>query len=359
MLLVVADFAAFSSSITYGPSLLINSLKLGISFATYLIIVLCYKYKYHNLLYRKQSQTKMATLEDKILGNKLENYCSSSEDEDGYEDASDGGGAAASASSGSAAASSAAAAPAATFYSNVEKWSGQSANTGPKGVIKDWQRFKQLETERNEEKERERLQLLKKLSITAKTVAEDQQQREQDEFDAELAELLNDGTLLEFQRQRMQEMMTHCGGGQALFGKVLSLNTGDDFLTAVDKAPAHTTVVIHIYESHLPACVTMNRCLVTLAEEYGAVKFCKIFGSVAGLSKDFKMGGIPALLVYKAGGLIGNFVRVSDDLGGDDFYPSDVESFLIEHGMLPDKTHAPVIIAKKNGNDSADSSDDD
>lgn len=303
-------------------------------------------------------ETKMATLEDKILGNKLENYCSSSEDEDGYEDACDGGGGGGGSSAAAASSGPTTAPPPAapTFYSNVEKWSGQSANTGPKGVIKDWQRFKQLETERNEEKERERLQLLKKLSITAKTVAEDQQQREQDELDAELAELLSDGTLLEFQRQRMQEMMAHCGGGdgRTLFGKVLPLNTGDDFLTAVDKAPAQTTVIIHIYESHLAACTTMNRCLVTLAEEYGAVKFCKIFGSVAGLSKDFKAGGIPALLVYKAGGLIGNFVRVSDDLGGDDFYASDVESFLIEHGMLPDKTHAPVIIEKKGTDDSDD-----
>ena len=27
-------------------------------------------------------------------------------------------------------------------------WDGSSANTGPKGVIKDWQRYKQLETEK-------------------------------------------------------------------------------------------------------------------------------------------------------------------------------------------------------------------
>lgn len=285
----------------------------------------------------------MATLEDKILGNKLENYCSSSEDDEGgYEDASDGE------SAGSKAAAPTAGA---TFHKNEEKWTGSSANTGPKGVIKDWQRFKQLETEKNEEKERERLQLMKKLSITAKTSAEDQQQRDQDTFDAELAELLSDDTLLEFQRQRMREMMERCGQQQQ-FGKVIALNNGDEFLNAVDKEGALTSVIIHIYENHLTACKVMNQCLNKLAEEYPQVKFCKIFGSVAGLSKDFKSGGIPALLIYKAGNLIGNFVRVSDDLGGDDFFASDVESFLIEHGMLPDKTHAPVIA-------SADGSDDD
>ena len=39
--------------------------------------------------------------------------------------------------------------------------------------------------------------------------------------------------------------------------------------------------------------------------------------------------GCPALLVYKSGDLIGNFIRISDDLG-DDFFATDIESFLLE-----------------------------
>ena len=39
--------------------------------------------------------------------------------------------------------------------------------------------------------------------------------------------------------------------------------------------------------------------------------------------------GVPALIVYKGGGVIGNFVRLEDELG-DDFCPSDLENFLIE-----------------------------
>lgn len=302
----------------------------------------------------------MATLEDKILGNKLENYCSSSEDEGGYEDAEDGSSDAAGKSATAGGGAAGATDPGKTYFTPVEKWSGQSANTGPKGVIKDWQRFKQLETERNEEKERERLQLMKKLAITAPTtVAEDAAQRAQDALDAELAELLSEDTLLEFQRRRMVEMMERTGQ-QPVFGKVLALTDGDKFLNAVDKEHKLTTVVVHVYEAQLVACRTMNGCLATLADEYRQVKFCKILGSVAGLSRDFKVGGVPALLVYKAGGLIGNFVRVSDDLGGEDFYASDVESFLIEHGMLPDKTHAPSIMGGGGGGvAAADSSDDD
>lgn len=293
-------------------------------------------------------------LEDKILGNKLENYCSSSEDEGGYEDASDGE----SASGGSAAPAPDATAPGKTYFTPVEKWNGQSANTGPKGVIKDWQRFKQLETEKNEEKERERVQLMKKLAITSRTAAEDAERKEQDALDAEFAELLNEDTLLEFQRRRMVEMMERCGQRQ-VFGKVINLANGDEFLNAVDKESEHVTVIIHIYENHLAACKTLNKCLSNLADEYRQVKFCKIFGSVAGLSKGFKVGGMPALIVYKAGALIGNFVRISDDLGGDEFYATDVEGFLIEHGILPDKSHAPSIISGGTAGHQVDSSDDD
>lgn len=57
----------------------------------------------------------------------------------------------------------------------------------------------------------------------------------------------------------------------------------------------------------------------------------------------FKMDGVPALLVYKGGQVIGNFVRVTNELG-DEFYEGDVENFLIEHGMIVDRTCVPSIV---------------
>lgn len=296
----------------------------------------------------------MATLEDKILGDdKRENYCSSDEGEnDGDMDKCSGG--------GESSTKSAATNNDQTYFTReTNTWSGSSTNTGPKGVIKDWQRFKQLEIERNMEKETERLILMKKLCITAKTTAEDRKQTEQDEFDAELVELMNDDTvLLQFQQQRMREMLERCGRQQKHFGTVISLNNGDEFLNAIDNEDKSITIILHIYENKLLACKTMNRCLDELAQNYMNVKFCKIIGSVAGMSKTFKISGIPALLVYKGGHLIGNFVRLSDDLGGDEFFASDVESFLIENAMIPDKSHVPTIISN-NGNDSGKDNDND
>ena len=65
-----------------------------------------------------------------------------------------------------------------------------------------------------------------------------------------------------------------------------------------------------------------------------------------GLSKHFKGSGVPALLIYKGGELMTNFIRFTDSLG-EDFYASDLENYLIEHGVLRDKEEMPAVI--KNG----------
>lgn len=275
----------------------------------------------------------MATLEDKILGEKVHNYCSSSEDED------DGG----------IRVSAAAEPEPQALTQDMMHWNGTSANTGPKGVIKDWQRYKQLETEKREEAERERLALIKKLSISARTAAEDDKAKQDEEFDRELEELMNDDFLLEFQKKRMAEMLA-LSGRLPTFGKLVSLNTSDQLLDEIDKEHKTVTIVLHIYDERVTPCKTLNNCLEELAKEYSNVKFCKINGCTAGMSIRFKQHGLPALLVYKNGQVIGNFIRISDELG-DDFFASDVESFLIEHALLPDKTCIP-------GQNAADDNDD-
>ena len=264
----------------------------------------------------------MGTLEDKIMGEKLEYYCSSSEDEDG---------------------------PDVKFVPDAEvkdnlHWNGNAANTGPKGVIKDWQRFKQLESEKRDEQEKEKLALFKKLSITSKTKAEDEEaKKKEEELDLELEELMGDEFLLEYQKKRMAEMLV-MSGMSANFGNLIELKNGDQFLEAIDNENKNITVVVHIYDKNESSCKMMNKALAELAKEYRQVKFCQIMTADAGMSQYFKNNGLPAILVYRAGQVIGNFVRLTDDLG-DEFYQSDVESFLLERGMIPDKTFVPVITA--------------
>lgn len=288
-------------------------------------------------------------LEDKILGEKLQYYCSSSEDEGGDEEESKESG------ENSKGSSKLSVEP--TLPHNTQHWSGNSANTGPKGVIKDWQRFKQLETEKRELQERERLELMKKLSITAKTTAEDQKAKEQEELEAELEDLLNDDFLLEFQKQRMKEML-EMSGLLPKFGSLIHLSSGEEFLKAVDNENKSVSVIIHIYEDKYRACRTMNSCLEKLAPEYPLIKFCKIQSTATQLSKQFKTSALPALLAYKNGQIIGNFVRLHDELG-DEFYSSDVENFLIEHALLTDKSLIPIISSSTLSSQQNNDDDDD
>lgn len=284
----------------------------------------------------------MASLEDKILGEKLHNYCSSSEESDGGCSDTD---------SENLKSKNKSALTEVTPSTETNKWEGTSTNTGPKGVIKDWQRYKQLENEKREESDRERIELMKKLTLTVQSALDEEREKAADE-DPELADLLNDEFLLTYQKKRMEELMSQSQHNRK-FGHVIHLQNGGDFLNAIDKEDKAVTVVVHIYENNVEACHTMNVCLNQLCKIHTNVKFCTIVGSSAGMSKHFKANGVPALLIYKNGQLMGNFVKLADDLGND-FCVEDVQGYLIEHGMLEDKTCTPLIIKSTSDSDDSD-----
>lgn len=262
----------------------------------------------------------MTTLDDKLLGEKTHYYCSSDSDDEPEEDSDD---------------TPSSDAPKFIPSGELREWEGSSTNTGPKGVIKDWQRYKQLEAERREEQELERLALMKKLSLTCQsTKDEEQMQQDDDDLERELTELLDDKILEEFKILRMRQMMEqHCT--QKNYGSLFEVKTGQEYLDAIDKTEKTTSVIMYIYSEGDKCCKLMHDCFVSLASEYAEVKFCSVEVSIAGLSRHFERRGVPAVLVYKNGSLVGNFVRLTDDLG-DEFVTSDVENYLIEHGMLPD-----------------------
>ncbi|KAH6935303.1 hypothetical protein HPB50_005055 [Hyalomma asiaticum] len=200
--------------------------------------------------------------------------------------------------------------------------------TGPKGVLKDWQRYRQLQSERREEQERERLELIKKLSLTCRSELEEEKSKGKSKEEEETPQEEDDDFLREYMRKRMEEMMAEINS-RPKFGRLVRLEDGQAFLDAVDREKSGVTVIVHIYAQGMPGCEAMNGCLQCLAEEYPQVKFCTVEASAAGMSRHFERKGVPALLVYKNGNLIGNFVRLTDEFG-DDFFAVDVESFLVE-----------------------------
>lgn len=276
------------------------------------------------------------SLDDKLLGEKTHYYCSSSEDEGSNDEDNDKLG------------DEAAGVPSGPEVEppKMERYSGTCTNTGPKGVVKDWREFKRLETERREENERERQAMAKKLTLTCRSHLNDEQEKKEDERFLEALSELDDEFLAEYRLRRIEEMRKSLGNIPK-FGKVINL-TKDNFIQEIDKEKPQVTVIVHIYDENTDACQAMNGCLKCLASEYPTVKFCKISATEAKMSLNFMENGVPALLVYKNGELIGNLLQLSREFG-DDFYATDVESFLDEHGFLPSKLSLPIIRDKTTG----------
>lgn len=264
----------------------------------------------------------MATLDDKLLGEKLHYYCSSSEDE-GEEKETDKE----------------------RVLAPVSSDGGIATNTGPKGVIKDWQRYKQLEREEREEQDAEKLALAKRLALTCRTDKEDHEAKEREEnIDEEFEALLDDDLLQTYIKKRMQEMVENRSAASSKkFGNVVELETGEDFLIAVDNEDKAVSVIIYIYENDIPGCNAVYNCLKLVAKEHVNVKFCRIRASAVPLSKQFKNNGVPAIQGWRSGELLASLVRITDQLG-EDFYMSDLEGYLVESGLLVDKSLLPTII---------------
>ncbi|XP_022080951.1 phosducin-like protein [Acanthaster planci] len=242
--------------------------------------------------------------DDRILGEKDQYYYSSDE-----EDTDDGNG---SGDEGAKTVRGPAEDP-----SEMEEFKGGAAtHTGPKGVIEDWRRFKQLETEKKQEQEAERMALAKHLAMTCRS------------YYSQVGKEL-----------WLVYMPTLCV--RPVFGKVINL-TKQNFVEAIDKENKNVSVVIHIGDPAVLACEAMDGCLHCLAQEYPHVKFCSVYAADVNLSQNFIQNGLPALQIYKSGTLIGNFVRLSDQLG-EDFYAGDLETFLQEHSHLPSKEEQLLV----------------
>ncbi|GFO01927.1 phosducin-like protein [Plakobranchus ocellatus] len=278
------------------------------------------------------------SLDDKLLGEKVHYYCSSSEEDDNDNDSADGSDDESSYSHKHTVRDGG---PELKAESN-----GITTNTGPKGVIKDWREFKRLETEKRYEQELEKAQLAKKLTLTCRSHLNDEKEKEEDDKLLQELEDLEDEFLKEYRLKRIEEMR-HALAEMPSFGKLISLNAGN-FLEEVDGATYGITVIVHIYDQSVAACEAMNGCLMCLAEEYPTVKFCKLSASDAKMSFSFVENGVPALLVYKNKDLIGNYIRLREEFG-DDFFAGDVESFLQEHGHLPSRDSMYVVRDSKTG----------
>ncbi|XP_060088374.1 phosducin [Heteronotia binoei] len=226
----------------------------------------------------------------------------------------------------------------------------EASHTGPKGVIHDWRKFK-LESE-----DKNTLSLSKK-EILIRQMSSPHRSNNQSEARDRLIrkmsmqeyELINcekeDETCLRKYRKRcMQDMHQRLSFGPK-YGYLFELRSGEQFLETIEKERKTTTIIVHIYEDGVKGCDSLNNSLTCLAAEYCMVRFCKIKASDTGAGDRFSSDVLPTLLVYRGGELVSNFLSVTEQFS-EEFFAVDVETFLKEYGLLPQKE----IPALGNGN---------
>lgn len=216
--------------------------------------------------------------------------------------------------------------------------------TGPKGVIMDYHRHMQDKEFREAEKKRERCKAIEQSVPTVKTWREEHTGSSDHLLEA--LQDINPDTdpfTQEYRARRLQEMKEHAKAGRKrmLFGNFLEIR-GDKFDDVIESVSDETFLVIHIYDDFVVGCRILNNCLTKLARTYQTVKFVRVQSHSLGVSKDFEQKAMPALLVYKKGDLVGNHLRITDNLG-DDFTEKDVEKFLRQSDCLPNSRDARAL----------------
>ncbi|KAG1963730.1 phosducin b isoform X1 [Pimephales promelas] len=208
--------------------------------------------------------------------------------------------------------------------------------TGPKGVINDWRKFK-LESMDQEVLPPSKRELLRQMSSPQKPkdTCVGGLNRKMSAQEYELIKEDDEKSLRKYRKQCMQEMHEHLSFGPK-FETVYDLDSGEAFLDVIEKEHRLTVVVVHIYKDGVKGCDALNSCMDCLASEYNTVKFCRIPAAATGAGERFSDDVLPTLLVYKAGELLGNFLAVTQHFN-EEFFATDVEVFLNEYGLLPVK----------------------
>ncbi|XP_065316107.1 phosducin-like protein isoform X2 [Gordionus sp. m RMFG-2023] len=241
----------------------------------------------------------MTNIEDKILGYKIENYCSSS-DEDSLPDRNE-----------------------IPINRNEQlmktyEYSGNSQQTGPKGVIEDFKDFTKYKQELKDKKEKEFSDNLVTSAFsclssndedTLKLKMRDIEKNVEEDMDADDKQFFE-----QYKQKKMKELLATISN-LPKFGHVINIDSGNRYL------------------EHNVLCQYINSLMDSFARAYPYIKFCCANSNVPGISKNFSIKGVPALLVYKHGELIGNYVRLQDNLKIN-FGFNDLEQFLKDNGIL-------------------------
>lgn len=251
----------------------------------------------------------MATLEDRIMGEKLQYYCSSSEDEGDDKEEEE--------KLGDDEFDVEKSKKAQAERIEEQSWRQESKkhNTGSKGVREDARAFQRWILEKEQEK-------LDKLAVAAARFS-------LDPVEDDLSE--DEEFMAEYRAKRLQEMKARTPVLQ--FGTVREL-TGTDYCEVVDLAPKEANVVVYIYEPLIRVSTRYKENLARIAQDFPSSMICCIRASAALMTPNFIQKGVPAFIAYKGGEVKKTWVNIRDYIGDDAEYDVLVE-YMQDQGILP------------------------
>ncbi|KAJ3151406.1 hypothetical protein HDU86_006106 [Geranomyces michiganensis] len=230
------------------------------------------------------------------------------------------------------------------------------AKTGPKGVIADRKFHERQERARREIKNRKDWDRADSKALSsgwlARQVAADaagalnaDKEDEEEDIDEEDEDA---AYLASYRAKRLAQLANTANAPR--FGSVISLDSSDAYLHAIDDAPPSTLVIIHLYDHRIEPCRLVDALLTQLASRRPAVKFCRIEAGVA--DETFDRIALPTLIAYRAGDTVATAMRVMDEVEGwKRTGRCDVEEFesaLVAGGMLGEDTSDDATLGWRN-----------
>lgn len=255
----------------------------------------------------------MATMEDRLLGEKLHYYCSS--DESDIEEEDEGN-----KEENEFDVDKSRQAKLNEISEKEAYMNGpRQHNTGIKGVKEDARAYQLYILQKEQEK-------LDDLAKTAARFCLNERPKSDDEFDLEE----DDEFMAAYRSKRMTEMKEKA---IPTFGRIIELSD-KDYCDVIDGAHPSIDVVVYVYEDHLAACRRYKDCLSRLAEEFPKCMICHIRASKAHMSANFIQKGLPCFIKYRGGDVKKTWVNIRDFIGDDAEYDVLVEG-MQDNGVLP------------------------
>jgi len=223
-----------------------------------------------------------------------------------------------------------------------------ATNTGPKGVIKDYNQAKQnLDNIRRMQRLRNEVELNKKaagatqfvLTADGKSPAgaaeaaakpKAKKKADESESDEEFGEDEDDELIFEqYKQQRVASVLASL----PKYGKHERV-TLEQLGEIVRKENEFVYVVVHLYQNHIESCIRVNLAMEELAKQFPYVHFVRIRSTEA--MPAYPDTGLPTIIVYRNAKAVHEFVRLADQLKSI----SDVTlaHFLAKKGILRQPT---------------------